>query len=154
MFKLQGQYHSASTRFAILVINVGIHNRLSKNLVNKNDKEVAVLVGICGTKQNELWRLQKRTWNVRDLKIEVLMFVSEILLVLQSRCFGHVYGKKVFVLKRYIMQDQCWILTIIESNVWMARGTWLGFEWGWWWTSYFTRKPMWNERGYELHLLE
>ena len=43
-------------RFAIAVINVGIHNLVSKKLLNKNEKEVVVLVGTSGTKQNDLWR--------------------------------------------------------------------------------------------------
>ena len=37
---------------AILVINKSIHNHPPKKFVNKNEDEVVVLIGACGTKQD------------------------------------------------------------------------------------------------------
>jgi hypothetical protein len=39
------------------VINIGIDNHPLKEFVNKDQEVVVILVGVDGTKHNELWRL-------------------------------------------------------------------------------------------------
>jgi hypothetical protein len=48
-------------RFAILVVNICIHNHLSKKFRNEDQGMVVVLVEAQGMKQGKLWRLQKWT---------------------------------------------------------------------------------------------
>ena len=46
-------------RFAIFVVNKSIHNHPLKKFEDENQEGVAILVEVSGTKQDELWRLQK-----------------------------------------------------------------------------------------------
>jgi hypothetical protein len=46
-------------RFAKFMVNVCIHNHSSKEFVDEEREMVGILIVACGTKHNELWRLQK-----------------------------------------------------------------------------------------------
>jgi hypothetical protein len=133
------------------MINEGIHNHSSKKFANMDRDTIVVLVKACGTKRDQLWKLQKWAWNSRGFKSESFMLVCGIsFLVLLSRSNRTAHGTKVFNLKWCIR----WVLTTTENDVWMAKGTRLGFERGWWRTFYFTRMLRWNKWRYKLHLLE
>ena len=58
-FKLQGECHSATMGFAILMINKSIDNHPLKKFGDEDQEMVAILVEARGPKQHELWRFQK-----------------------------------------------------------------------------------------------
>ena len=117
------------------MVNKSINNHPLKMFGDEDQEMVVILVEALGVKWNELWRLWQWKWNMRGIRGETFVLIYGISpFGLQSQCFKTIHGTRVFV--------------------WIARGTLLGFKWGWWCMLYFISKLRWNEWRYEIHLLE